>query len=93
MTDTPKRDIAALEALLASEGWRIVTRTMREEIERLTVTLASSPVMSEAELHYHRGKIYAAVRLLDVPQALIRLAQTQIMLEETPAKAGKGPLS
>jgi hypothetical protein len=62
--------IAALEALKKSKGWQLVEQTMRDEVVAAALAIASNATMTEKEVDFRRGAIWAAQQFLNLPDRL-----------------------
>lgn len=80
---TSSEKIEALEALRASDGWRVLEETMGAEIEQLTTTLIEGPGMSSEQLEFTRGALFSARRMLRLPDTLIQRTEGEILFENT----------
>lgn len=76
-------EITALRALLASDGWAIVRTAMDREIRFVTSQLAGPDPITEAELHWRRGSLFAAERLLQLPERLIALFENDHLINSS----------
>lgn len=82
---TAKSDLAAIEKLMASRGWAILAAAIEADILNAAKTLGEDPRMTEAEMHYRRGKIAAADRMLTVPALLVSHLKTQALIDASHA--------
>jgi len=80
---TVKTQVKHLKDLSASNGWQIVQETMESEIKDLALRMARSPEMTQQQMDFQRGAIYAADQLLNLPSNLILKLEGEITLEET----------
>jgi len=74
--------IAALDALKKSKGWQIIEQTMRDEVVAAALAIAQNPTMTEKEVDFRRGAIWAANQLLNLPSNLQRRLQTDQLLSQ-----------
>lgn len=100
MKRSPDHLVAALDTLLKSEGWQLVKDRMAAEVDILVKRIASTPSLSQDELHWHRGVIYSATQLLEVPERIKTQLKNDALLAQaatakpstvatSPAKAGQ----
>lgn len=99
MTNRPiPRQIADIDDLLKHKGWQLISSRMADEIALITRRLTDNPAMPTDQLHYYRGVIAAATRLLGVPEAVKAALTNELILQnakaataakaKTPATAG-----
>lgn len=67
---TPRQKLKAIDELLASDGWRLLSEVMQQEILGAAMGMASSAQMSQDEMHFRRGSIWAANQLVELPARL-----------------------
>lgn len=78
-----------MTSLAKSDGWQIIRAQMEVELDIIIGRLSSSPELSESSLHHMRGLIYAAKKMLDLPEAVAQQINNSIILNTpAPAKAG-----
>ena len=75
-----RTELKALDSLQRSRGWAVVRETMDAEIRQAARHLASKPNATNEELRWRAGTIYAAEKLLDLPDQLIARLETALML-------------
>jgi hypothetical protein len=87
--DQLEADIRALDALVSSRAWAVITQAISEDITRAAMDLGSDPRMPESEVHFRRGAICAASGFLSVVNRL------RVKLENDALLAGGsfGPLN
>lgn len=78
---TPKAKLNALDALTKSKGWVLLRETMERELLAAAMAIAKNPEMTEKEVDFRRGSIWAAERLLHLPETLRRSVETELLLE------------
>ncbi|GAA4652541.1 hypothetical protein GCM10023116_48250 [Kistimonas scapharcae] len=72
--------LKALDDLKASPGWEYLTQVMQDEIVQTAFAIAEDPVMTERELDFRRGAMFAAKKLLHLPdQLILRLSSDSIL--------------
>lgn len=78
----PKARIKALDDLERSKGWQLVKATMEREIVQAAMALATNPTMTEKEIDFRRGAIWAAQQLIDLPARIRLLAATDVAMSQ-----------
>lgn len=76
------QQIQAIDALRKSKGWQIVHRTMQDEIVAAAMQIADTPHMTQQEVDFRRGAIFAAKQLLELPQKLQNRLEAERMLSQ-----------
>ena len=71
-----------LVALQKSDGWKIVNEIMKDEILQLALLMARSKEMSQQEMDFNRGAIWAAEQMLNLPTKIIHKLEGEIALED-----------
>lgn len=79
---TAKTELRALDKLKSDRGWKIVERVMQEEQMAAAMAIASSANMTEKEIDFRRGAIWAASQLLNLPDRLMARLENDIALEK-----------
>ena len=69
-------------ALQKSDGWKIVNEIMKDEILQLALLMARSKEMSQQEMDFNRGAIWAAEQMLNLPVKIIHKLEGEIALED-----------
>lgn len=72
----------ALTTLFKSKGWAILTEVMEQEILASAKSMGGSATMGTDELHFRRGAIFAADRLLTLPEIMLNNLDTSILMFE-----------
>lgn len=91
------QDVQALERLLQSRSWAVIKETMEREIMEASLGIANAAIMSKDEIDFRRGSIWAAHKLLQLPDTLIAQLRNEMLLlpiedhSHDPAKAGFKP--
>ena len=83
---TSKEKLRRLKELDNSEGWNVLLEIMKEEIVVSAMQIAETPNMELDEINYRRGSIYAAKRLLELPQRLAVKLEHEIAMDDSPKK-------
>jgi len=79
---TPRQKLKAIDELMASDGWRVLSEVMQQEIVGAAMGMASSAQMSQDEMHFRRGSIWAANQLAELPGRLHHKFQSEASLSE-----------
>ena len=82
-----ERDIEELSKLLASRGWAVLHETMTAEIVQAALAIANNTAMTEKEIDFRRGAIWAANQLLNLPQRLQDRLKTEIKFQQANSAA------
>jgi hypothetical protein len=78
-----KQKIKTLIQLSESTGWATVNEVMKDEILQLALMMARSKEMSQQEMDFNRGAIWAAEQMLNLPTRLIHNLEGELSLDET----------
>ena len=62
--------LQALNQLEKNKGWAYIKSIMEREILDAAMNIAKRPNMTMEEIHYRRGAIWAAERLVELPNRL-----------------------
>lgn len=81
--------LKALEELTNSKGWHYLREIMKAELTEAAMAMANAHNPTEQDMHFRRGAMWAAVRLIELPDRLSLRLQNEIALS-TSAKAEKG---
>jgi acyl-CoA reductase-like NAD-dependent aldehyde dehydrogenase len=81
-----KEALAAINALEKSKGWDYVTQVMREEILLSAQRIGENRKMEIDEIHFQRGAIWAAQRLLQIPERLRLRLENEVALGSAKAE-------
>jgi len=76
----PKSDLISLDALLKSKGWKLIQKVMEDEILQAAMQIAENPNMTEKEVDFRRGAIWAAKQLREMPVRLHMKLTSEIAL-------------
>tara|TARA_B100001939_G_C16868508_1_gene585235 strand:- start:236 stop:502 length:267 start_codon:yes stop_codon:yes gene_type:complete len=79
---TSKEKLRKLKELENSSGWNVLVDIMKDEIVQSAMQIAESPNMSLDEINYRRGSIFAAKRLLELPQRLAVHLENEIVMDD-----------
>lgn len=80
----------AMSTLASSDGWQYMKQVMNDEILTSAYQLAESPDMTEKEIDFRRGAIWAAKQLLNMPDKLLLKLENELMLDEAQKLHNKG---
>lgn len=81
MTMKTKDAYDALTELERHPGWLYAQSHMQDDIVRAAYKLAESPNLSMEEIHFRRGAMWAARRLLELPTALRLRLENELLME------------
>lgn len=85
----PDQALKALDDLTKSKGWAYLREVMRAELVDAAFAMANAAALTESEMHFRRGAMWAAVRLIELPDRLSLRLQNELALKPS-AKAEKG---
>jgi hypothetical protein len=75
--------------LAESKGWSHVNEVMRSEILTLALSMAHTQDMTQQQMDFKRGAIFAAEQLLNLPERLIHKFEGELSLEEATSRQGR----
>lgn len=78
-----KAQIKELMGLSESKGWATVNEIMKEEMLQLALMMARTKEMSQQEMDFNRGAIWAAEQMLNLPVRLIHKLEGELSLDQT----------
>ena len=78
-----KEKIKALRELSTSPGWDIIRDVMQDEIMALSLRMARTPEMTQQEMDFIRGAIYAADGLVNMPEKILLKLEGEYSLDES----------
>ena len=78
-----KAQIKELIGLSESKGWATVNEIMKEEMLQLALMMARTKEMSQQEMDFNRGAIWAAEQMLNLPARLIHKLEGELSLDQT----------
>ena len=73
--------IKSVKKLQESEGWKVVKEIMEQEVVSAAYSLSETPGLSMEEIHYRRGSMWAARKLLDLPTALLMKLENEFAIQ------------
>lgn len=86
---TIKAQIKSLTDMCESSGWATVNEVMKDEILQLALMMARSKEMSQQEMDFNRGAIWAAEQMLNLPSRLILKLQGELSFEDITSRQGR----
>lgn len=85
---TSKRELlTSVKEMKDSKGWAACADIMRDEITQAAYQMADNPRMPVDEMHFRRGAIWAARKLLELPEAIVARLENELTLENALKKA------
>ena len=63
------------------EGWLFIQKVMQDEMMSAANRLADTPNMSIEELHFRRGAMWAARKLIEIPSVLAAKLENDVAME------------
>lgn len=87
-----REHIKVIEELRQHPGWTYMRSIMEHEMKQGVSALCSSANMPETEMHFRRGALWAAEKMINLPENLeLRLRNDLLIEESMPATAGTQP--
>ena len=80
---TTEAQIKHLKTLASSKGWSEIHKVMESEILQLALLMARKADMTQQQMDFQRGAIWAAEQLLNLPSKLIVKLEGDLTLENT----------
>jgi hypothetical protein len=81
----PEQAIKALDSLRNGKGWAYVKAIMEKEVLHAAYQLADNPSMSEKEVDFRRGAMWASRTLIDLPNKLYAQLEGEVALNSAKA--------
>ena len=78
---TPEQALKLVNDLERSEAWGYIKTVMQDEIILAATSLASQRNLPAQELHYQRGAMWAAQKLLQLPELLKANLEGDLLLQ------------
>lgn len=78
----PEQKRQAIEQLAKSKGWMVLKQVMEEELVQAAMAIAHSPSMPVDEINFRRGSIWAAERMIDLPERLRMKLESEAALSD-----------
>jgi hypothetical protein len=66
----PKEQVKAVNELSKSKGWAVIRQVMEQEVLQAAMAIAETANMPLDEINFRRGSIWAANRMLELPDRL-----------------------
>lgn len=88
-----RTDLRALEEMIDSRGWAVLTEFMEREALDAVMAMGSKISMSVEETAFKRGAIYASNNVRSAPTKIISVIATELLMRKgvtVPATAGTG---
>ncbi len=76
-----KKALELVQDVQKHDGWLFIKEIMQDEIMTAAHKLAETPQMSLEELHFRRGAMWAARKLIDVPTILASKLENDVAME------------
>jgi hypothetical protein len=80
---TPKEDLAALRALVESDGWRILVASIEKGAMEAATALANPQLQFDNSIQFQRGALWAALRFKDLPTQRIQALENEVAIQAT----------
>jgi hypothetical protein len=84
-----KDKIKELKTISESQGWAVLHKIMEDEILLLALSMARSSQMTQQDMDFQRGAIFAAEQMLNMPTKLINKLEGDLLLTEAPSRQGR----
>ena len=84
-----KSNIKNIRELSESKGWETINEVMKEEILQLALQMARTQEMTQQQMDFQRGAIWAAEQMLNLPQRLILKLEGELSLDEVTSRQGR----
>ena len=85
-----KNQVKAILNLQSSDGWELIKKVMEDEILQAAMQIGENPNMELNEINFRRGAIWAANRMLELPDRLkIKLENEVALLQRDDIKSDK----
>lgn len=79
---SPKEKIKHLRELTQSPAWELIKEVMQDEIMALSLRMARTPDMTQQEMDFIRGAIYAADGLVTMPDKILVKLEGDYSIDE-----------
>jgi len=77
----PRQGLKLVKELKESDGWKYLETVMQTEIIQASCAISDGMQMSLEEIHYRRGAIWAARKLVELPDALQHKLEDEVRME------------
>lgn len=81
------QDLKALGDMIASRGWHVLMEFLEGDLIASCVGMGSGPTISNDELRFRAGAIYAANNLIKAPTKIVEMLRAELAIREAAAKA------
>lgn len=78
---TPQEKIRVLDELMESPAWGLLEATMQDEILNAAYQLSANKPITADELHFKRGAIWAARRMIELPNQMKTLINNELIMQ------------
>jgi len=82
----PEAAIKAIDTLRNGKGWAYLRAIMEKEVLHAAYQLADNPSMTEKEVDFRRGAMWASRQLIDLPDKLYARLEAEITLNSAKAE-------
>jgi len=82
----PEAAIKAIDTLRNGKGWAYLRAIMEKEVLHAAYQLADNPSMTEKEVDFRRGAMWASRQLIDLPDKLYARLEAEIALNSAKAE-------
>tara|TARA_B100000287_G_scaffold399358_1_gene417555 strand:- start:32633 stop:32956 length:324 start_codon:yes stop_codon:yes gene_type:complete len=65
-----KESLALVKNLKKNDGWKYLSKLMKDEILQAAYNLSNDPKMSVDEINWRRGALWASRKLVEMPDVL-----------------------
>jgi hypothetical protein len=77
-----KNQVKAILNLQSSDGWELIKKVMEDEILQAAMQIGENPNMELNEINFRRGAIWAANRMLELPDRLKIKLENEVALSQ-----------
>tara|TARA_B100000902_G_C26481130_1_gene514823 strand:+ start:166 stop:444 length:279 start_codon:yes stop_codon:yes gene_type:complete len=81
----PEAAIKALDSLRTGKGWAYLKAIMEKEVLHAAYQLADNPSMTEKEVDFRRGAMWASRQLIDLPDKAYARLEAEVALNSAKA--------
>ena len=78
--DSIRADLAAIRDLQRSPGWHLLKRVIEKDIVAACMSMADTVLMTEKEIDFRRGAIFASRSLLTIDVVLASKLESDLLL-------------
>ena len=80
-------ELRILHELSESKGWALIQDKMSQEVVAAAFQLGANNGMTIDEIHFRRGAMWAAQKLMQLPETMTTMLENEIILSKDPATA------